>query len=146
MKKLILLLISVIVFSQCTKEDTPAPTTPTTNTIPTNANLAGNYLLCTNSPYYSPTQRNLTISYVQTLPSNSHLYLIKEPQVGSFLSTTSGFYENYVDFTNNRDSCKNNSTSTVYFTNMSLKNDTLRVWARTKFTPATFTTLLYEKQ
>lgn len=145
MRKVIVLLISVLIFSQCAKEPTPAPTT-TTITIPTNANFAGNYLLCTNSPYYSPTRRNLTISYVQTLFNNSNQYLIREPQVGSFLSTTSGFYENYVDFTNNRDSCINSSTSTVYFTNMSLHNDTLRVWARTKFTPATFTTLIYEKQ
>jgi len=146
MKKLILLLISVIVFSQCTKEDTPAPTTTTNNIIPTDAKFVGNYLLCTNSPYYSPNQRNLTISYVQTLTNNSYMYLIKEPQVGSFLSTTNGFYENYVDLITNRDSCINSSMGTVYFTNISLHNDTLKIWARTKVAPITYTTLLYEKQ
>lgn len=143
--KLFLMIIPLLIGVSCHHEDQPQPTVPN-QPVNTTHNFEGNYKMCTNSPYYNVNKVNLSIQYKQTLVTGEYFYLIQTPEVGTFLSTTTGFYENYKDLVSNRDTAFNTSSANVYFTNLSLKNDTLRIYATNLQNPATYATLLYKKQ
>lgn len=146
MRRIIFLFTIILFLTQCKKEDQKQTQSPNSvQTLPSDASLTGNYKMCSNSPFYNSAKVNLKISYNNNVGTN-YLYLIKEPEVGSFLSSTTNFYENFIDIQNRRDSATNTASSNTHFLNISIRNDTLRIFARTLFIPDTFTTLIYLKQ
>lgn len=145
MKKILILMSIILLFTQCKKKESESSPSKG-QTIPSDITIAGNYKMTTNSPFYNSAKINLNIKYQSKLMSGEYIYLVEKPEVGSFLSTTDTFYENFKDNPNKRDSINNTASSNVHFLNMYIRDDTLHVYARTLFNPDTFTTLIYLKQ